>query len=361
MDFPRTVDEITPEWLTQVLRESGAIRDASVDSFEVSGLKGGMASEINRVTLAYDSQEPNSPDSVIAKFSLSDDVQRKYIDGFGSYETEVRAYQRLAHLGDMRLPIMHFADYDSDSGYCCLLIEDLAHLRAIRQIDGQGFEDAKSSVQYLARLHSKWWNKSELLEFDWLRNAADSSTFQKDFDTYNDNVGALLEVLSGHISTELASVIQKFAPKVVDVCKKLAREPMTLNHGDFRLDNLFFDDSKQNAGVVVPVDWQRVRRARAGTDLGIFLMTSLKLADRRNFENQLLAIYYEELVAGGVTDLSYDDLMTDIKLGMLVRLITMAGAMGNLNIDNFNEAAFKELGERLEILVDWNCDEVIPK
>ena len=24
MDFPRTVDEITPEWLTRVLRESGA-------------------------------------------------------------------------------------------------------------------------------------------------------------------------------------------------------------------------------------------------------------------------------------------------------------------------------------------------
>lgn len=25
MDFPRTVDEITPEWLMQVLRENGAI------------------------------------------------------------------------------------------------------------------------------------------------------------------------------------------------------------------------------------------------------------------------------------------------------------------------------------------------
>ena len=26
MDFPRTVEEITPEWLTQVLRESDAIK-----------------------------------------------------------------------------------------------------------------------------------------------------------------------------------------------------------------------------------------------------------------------------------------------------------------------------------------------
>ena len=29
MDFPRTIDEITPEWLTKVLRESGAIENAN--------------------------------------------------------------------------------------------------------------------------------------------------------------------------------------------------------------------------------------------------------------------------------------------------------------------------------------------
>ena len=33
MEFPRTVDEITPEWLTQVLRASGAITDTSIVSF----------------------------------------------------------------------------------------------------------------------------------------------------------------------------------------------------------------------------------------------------------------------------------------------------------------------------------------
>jgi len=27
MQFPRTVDEITPEWLTLVLRESGTIKE----------------------------------------------------------------------------------------------------------------------------------------------------------------------------------------------------------------------------------------------------------------------------------------------------------------------------------------------
>ena len=83
------------------------------------------------------------------------------------------------------------------------------------------------------------------------------------------------------------------------------------------------------------------------------------MVDRRNFETQLLTIYYEELVAGGVSDLSYDELLTDIKLGMLMRLITIAGSIGKLNIDYFSEAGIKNLGERLEILADWNCEEVI--
>ena len=61
MDFPRTADEITPEWLTQVLRESGTIRNASVESFEVSGLAGGLVGNVNRVLLEYDQKEHGSP------------------------------------------------------------------------------------------------------------------------------------------------------------------------------------------------------------------------------------------------------------------------------------------------------------
>ncbi len=36
MDFPRTVDEITPEWLTQVLRESGAIADSNQEESSIT-------------------------------------------------------------------------------------------------------------------------------------------------------------------------------------------------------------------------------------------------------------------------------------------------------------------------------------
>jgi hypothetical protein len=47
IDFPRTFDEISPEWLTQVLRESGAISDAVVESLVLENVDGqGNWSEI---------------------------------------------------------------------------------------------------------------------------------------------------------------------------------------------------------------------------------------------------------------------------------------------------------------------------
>ena len=67
MQFPRTVDEITAEWLTETLRESGAIRDAAVESFEIMnvGDDQGVAGEVNRLKLSYDRPEINSPGAII--------------------------------------------------------------------------------------------------------------------------------------------------------------------------------------------------------------------------------------------------------------------------------------------------------
>ena len=36
MQFPRTTDEITAEWLTAALRESGAIRQARVEWYSIA-------------------------------------------------------------------------------------------------------------------------------------------------------------------------------------------------------------------------------------------------------------------------------------------------------------------------------------
>ena len=75
MDFPRTVDEITPEWLTQVLRESGAIDGAKVESFVFEDIGGqGAWSEVRRIVLEYETTETAAPPSLVAKIGFQSDA-----------------------------------------------------------------------------------------------------------------------------------------------------------------------------------------------------------------------------------------------------------------------------------------------
>jgi hypothetical protein len=69
MDFPRTVDEITPEWLTNVLRESGAIDKSTVESVSANVLDGGATSEVQKLISSTISM-PSKPRKVSSQKSL---------------------------------------------------------------------------------------------------------------------------------------------------------------------------------------------------------------------------------------------------------------------------------------------------
>ena len=127
MDFPRTVDEITPEWLTQVLRESGAIGDASVRSRTVKtiGDDQGMTADVVRIGLSYDREEPTAPRSVIAKLhrpwgadddSILSDTLRI------TYEREVRFFKELGSYSGKAVPRLHFAEFDESPAEFILLL-----------------------------------------------------------------------------------------------------------------------------------------------------------------------------------------------------------------------------------------------
>ncbi|MDA1280186.1 MAG: hypothetical protein O3B95_09160 [Chloroflexi bacterium] len=72
MDFPRTVEEIRAEWLTQVLRESGAIGHASVESFEIANIGDdqGLTADVSRIDLCFDQVEIGAPRSAVAKTGM---------------------------------------------------------------------------------------------------------------------------------------------------------------------------------------------------------------------------------------------------------------------------------------------------
>jgi hypothetical protein len=72
----RQAADITIEWLTDVLRGSGSITDSWIESFETTPVGTGQMADSVRLTLAYDTEEPGAPASVVVKLAAADDTSR---------------------------------------------------------------------------------------------------------------------------------------------------------------------------------------------------------------------------------------------------------------------------------------------
>jgi len=122
--------------------------------------------------------------------------------------------------------------------------------------------------------------------------------------------------------------------------------PVTLTHGDFRLDNLFFADD----GSVAVVDWQMSMRAPGQADFVYFCANNLTTEMRRARERDLLARYVGVQPADAVT-------ADSVWQGYLEGLVFYATSFGAslLTIDPANErgvALFEALVHRTFTAVD---------
>ena len=64
----------------------------------------------------------------------------------------------------------------------------------------------------------------------------------------------------------------------------IAEAPVTICHGDFRIDNLLFDDAAECPERVGVLDWQITYRGPAVTDVAYLLCQSMEVDERREEE-----------------------------------------------------------------------------
>ena len=134
MKIPISPEDLTSEWLTEALREGGAINQVRVTSVatEVMGDEEGLTGtgQMARLRLTFDRAEADAPQSLVAKLSSPDPVHRAELHALEMYEREVRFYQELANQVALRTPRCFYSALDRETGLCVLLLEDLAPIRS---------------------------------------------------------------------------------------------------------------------------------------------------------------------------------------------------------------------------------------
>ena len=329
IEVPAGVPEMTPEWMTSVLTASGRLREgrvASVDAQRI-GIGRGYASQNLRLNLAYD-EAGAGPASLIAKLPMPFELPPEAKALIGQlYAREINWYRELKADTPVRAPAMVWSGMEPEAGKFCLLLEDLGHLVEKGQVASCSTEEARLVVRTLGRVHAAWWESERLANTPWLPTSAQQATLVQSL--WQTAWPGFWEVEGPRLSPEFEAVGLKTGAAIPTLLEKGHASGRTLVHGDYRIENFLFGPLGTDDELVV-LDWQVVSFGNGPRDLAYFIGQNIEEASRREQEQELLRLYYSELVRGGVTGYSFDRCYDDYRTGLLLAMYIAINAVGTL-------------------------------
>ena len=300
--LPIKIDDIDPAWLTAALRSSTRDTGPTVQSFSVEtiGTGVGLMGLLYRLTVEYrDDDTDGSPPTLIVKLPVLLDATRQVSAAYRLYEKEVAFYRSLAPQTALRTPHVYVAAHDPHTDDFVLVMEDIGHLRTADQVAGCAPDDAAAAMVALARHHASFWNDPRFVRDDlaWLPFGSDPPIPEGVKQCFANYWEDFVEFMGDELPAEIR-VLGEFVPGAArELLQVPDGHPITVVHGDYRLDNLFFDERRE----VMAVDWQIVFKGVGGYDFGYFVSQSLSIDDQRQHVDSLAETYLETLRGAGIT------------------------------------------------------------
>ena len=290
LSVPVGAADLTAAWLSEAL--AGVADGARVRRLSRRRIGLGNVADSFRLVIDWD-RPTTAPTSVVAKVPAADETSRAAGFATRTYELEACFYNDLAASVWVNSPLCYLARFDAEAGAYVVLLEDLAPAEPGDQLAGCRPEDAAGAVAELAALHAPRWGDEALLELAWLdRPSPDAAAVTGEF------VASLFPGFVDRYRDRLEDGVAGLAERLMAALPRYLGDrpgPWTVQHGDFRLDNLLFGGPR-----VAVLDWQTVRIGPAYSDLAYFIGSGLLPEDRRASEQDLVDSYRHALAQAGV-------------------------------------------------------------
>ena len=316
--IPASIDEVTPEWLGEVMR-------ADVTSIEVDqiGVGIGVSSALYRVRLVGPESQTR-PDTVVVKLPALDEAAVFTSTILRMYIREVAFFDELASASPIRVPERYHAEVDEETSRFVVVMEDMGGNRTVDQLAGMDIADAERAVDALADWHGTWWRRAEgLAEAGLVVSLGDPiypAVLPMVFAEGWEKVTSSLEV-----SEAILEVGPKFGDAIGGLLADINREPRTMTHGDYRADNILF----QPDGAPVLLDFQLIGCGSGAYDLAYFVTQSLDREVASTHERALFDRWTNRLQEGGVpaSDLTrmWDDYRTAALFCLVYPIVASRG------------------------------------
>ncbi|MEX2488748.1 MAG: phosphotransferase [Pseudomonadales bacterium] len=383
-DIPLSLAEVDGPFLTSALREAGVLQKGEVVDIHtrVIGQGAGFMGEVVDLRLTLSEESPDVPTQLILKIPTAS-RNRRIGQTLGIYEREIRFYRELQPRLGIRTPrhLYSAMDLSTDPHHTLkalkwvnrmpiwlirpalpllgwlgrrktnryiLIIENLGGYRVGDQVAGCSIEDAKVALKAMARMHAQFWNSGELTTLPWLVpiELIPKPIHMMFLKTLND----FKIHHEGWLTNDHITVLNWLKLHFIDLVKHISLRPHTLLHGDFRLDNLCFDDTR---GEIILFDWQTLGTGPIGSDLAYFLSSSMSIDTNQNTMAELIE-YYRHQLADNDVSITPEALQWEYETGLLTvlhrtvpaqfqNILDFGDGRGNDLIDTWIQRVFSKL------------------
>lgn len=385
--FPSSPEQLTPSWLTDVLRRSGGISASSHvrcaplrvavkraeasprrrSSFDATplGVGVGLASLMQRLRVHVRTGGGGGAStlSLVGKWPPHAGPARDVAARLGSFSREAGFYGAAASDTSPPLPsaVVHFASFEPSSGSACLLFEDLASFTPGDQVAGASPKVASAVVADVASLHARFWGDARLTTdwAPWLPSLGSDTMLSFDaagFDALWPGFKAQQPAAASRLPPQCLAALDAgcFHGAAAALLARLGAAPATLCHGDLRLDNVMYRQSTRSDGNTEPaepvqrgasssgvgtdefsglerryIDLGDCVSGRGAFDVAYFLSMSLPSPLRSAMERPLIADYTARLAAGGVEGYGEVEAWEDYRCGVAYSLALAVGLGGD--------------------------------
>jgi hypothetical protein len=308
-----SVGDVTPQWLTRVLRHAGALHHGSV--VDIRAEVGATSfCTIVRLRVTYE-PEASGPERLFLKFSLP-------IHPVTTRETgaEVLFYRHVAPRTTGPLVRCFDAVFSREHARLHVLLEDLSetHLSQPPSQLPPPTDQCFGIVDAVAQLHAVWWERPpwEILGL----RPPDRSAIDARIADVSDRVVRFMDFLGDRLSPERGDMYRTILENLPQLYVRLLDgRAYTVVHDDLHAGNVLYPRDR-DLGSVRLIDWQTWHIDLGPKDLAHMMALFWFPERRRRLELPLLRRYHERLVESGVQHYSWDECWMDYRLCVLRKL-----------------------------------------
>lgn len=296
---PRGVDA---RFLTKALQAWGHV--ARVRAARIIDIVNGTCTKL-RVGLDY---EPGSdarlPATMMIKTGFEPHSERMAF----MYQQEARFYAEIAPLAGLNVPRAYFAGQDPGSWRALVLMEDLTrrNVTFCSALKPFGHAEVAARLKMLAGMHARTWDSPDLADdgrLGWVQmRFSPASRAYNDFYLEPETWQRFIDSPRGAaVSRQLHD--REWMRHALDRLAEIeAGDPLCIIHGDTHPGNLY-RDADATPGFLDPM----ASRAAWWLEVAYHIVASLDIADRRGWEQALLAGYLRDLGDCGIPAPCFDE------------------------------------------------------